>query len=76
VEQGNLTNLMVTHSMQQALQVGNRTIMMNKGEIIDDISLKEKQRLTASDLLDKFADLRKSERLTDEMLEELRREYI
>jgi putative ABC transport system ATP-binding protein len=76
VEQGNLTTLMVTHSMQQALQVGNRTIMMNKGEIIDDISLKEKQRLTASDLLDKFADLRKSERLTDEMLEELRREYI
>ena len=75
VEQGNLTTLMVTHSMQQALQVGNRTIMMNKGQIIDDIPLKEKQRLTVSDLLDKFADLRKSERLTDEMLEELRREY-
>ena len=75
VEQGNLTTLMVTHSMQQALQVGNRTLMMNKGEIIDDIRLEEKQRLTAGDLLDKFADLRKSERLTDEMLEELRREY-
>lgn len=76
VEQGNLTTLMVTHSMQQALDLGNRTLMMNKGEIIDDISQAEKQRLTVSDLLDKFADLRKCERLTDEMLEELRREYI
>ncbi|MFH0997737.1 MAG: ATP-binding cassette domain-containing protein [Pseudomonadota bacterium] len=75
VEQGNLTTLMVTHSMQQALQVGNRTIMMHKGEIIDDIPQAEKQRLTVSDLLDKFAELRKCERLTDQMLEELRREY-
>ncbi len=76
VEQENLTTLMVTHSMQQALQVGNRTIMMNKGEIIEDIPLKEKERLTAADLLDRFAELRKTERLTEDMLEELRREYI
>jgi putative ABC transport system ATP-binding protein len=76
VEQGHLTTLMVTHSMQQALEVGNRTIMMHKGEIIDDMSLAEKQRMTVNDLLDKFADLRKNERLTDDMLEELRREYV
>lgn len=75
VDREKLTTLMVTHSMQQALQVGSRTIMMNKGEIIDDISLEEKRRLTVDDLLDKFADLRKSERLTEDMLEELRREY-
>ncbi len=76
IEEEKLTSIMVTHSMQQALELGNRTIMMNKGQIIDDISLKEKQRLTVNDLLDKFAELRKTERLTDEMLEELRREYI
>ncbi len=76
IEQYRLTALMVTHSMQQALELGNRTIMMNKGQIIDDISLQEKKRLTVEDMLDKFAELRKTERLTDDMLDELRREYV
>lgn len=76
IAQGRLTTLMVTHSMQQALELGDRTIMMNQGQIIDDISEKEKRRLSVDDLLDKFADLRKTERLTNEMLEELRREYV
>jgi len=49
---------------------------MHQGKIIDDISEKEKRLHTVDDLLDKFAELRKAERLTDEMLEELRREYI
>ncbi len=76
IKDSNLTAFMVTHSMQQALELGDRTIMMNKGQIIDDISLKEKQRLTVEDLLAKFAELRKTERLTPEMLDELRREYV
>ena len=76
IEQGNLTTLMVTHSMQQALELGTRTVMMNKGQVIDDIPHKEKKRLTVEDLLDKFAELRKTEQLTDDMLDELRREYV
>lgn len=76
VEKGNLTTFMVTHSMQQALDLGNRTIMMNKGEIIDDLTLKEKRRMTVNDLLAKFAELRQAERLTDEMLVGLRRDYL
>ncbi|MCX5806219.1 MAG: ATP-binding cassette domain-containing protein [Proteobacteria bacterium] len=76
IERGNLTALMVTHSMQQALELGTRTIMMHQGRIIDDISEKEKVRLTVDDLLDKFAELRKSERLTDDIIEQLRREYL
>lgn len=76
VEQGGLTTIMVTHSMRQALELGNRTIMMHKGRIIDDMSAHEKKRATVDDLLDKFAELRKTERLTDDILEELRREYI
>lgn len=76
VQEGNLTALMVTHSMQQALDVGTRTIMMNQGQIIDDISAEEKRHLTVDDLLDKFAELRKSERLTEEMLQQLRMEYL
>jgi putative ABC transport system ATP-binding protein len=76
IERGNLTTFMVTHSMQQALDLGNRTIMMHKGRIIDDIPLEEKRRSTVNDLLEKFAELRKTERLTDDMLEGLRRDYL
>ena len=76
IERENIPTIMVTHSMQQALELGNRTIMMHQGKIIDDISEKEKRLHTVGDLLDKFAELRKAERLTDDMLEELRREYI
>ncbi len=76
IARDNLTAVMVTHSMQQALELGDRTIMMNRGQIIDDMTRQDKQRLTVDDLLDKFAELRKTERLTDEMLQHLRREYV
>lgn len=76
IQGGRLTTLMVTHSMHQALELGNRTIMMHQGEIIDDIGEKEKRRLTVNDLLGKFSEVRKHERLTEEILEELRMEYL
>ena len=75
VESQQLTTFMVTHSMQQALDLGSRTLMMHQGQIIDDIPAAEKARLSPDDLLDKFAQLRKTEKLTDAMLEQLRREY-
>jgi len=76
IEKGRLTTLMVTHSMQQALDLGTRMLMMHKGQIIDDIPENEKARLTVDDLLNKFADIRKKERLTEDVLEQLRREYV
>ncbi|MCX6152477.1 MAG: ATP-binding cassette domain-containing protein [Ignavibacteriales bacterium] len=76
VEFNNLTTIMITHSMQQALELGTRTIMMYRGKIIEDIPEQEKNRLTVNDLLDKFADLRKKEGLTDDIYEQLRREYF
>lgn len=76
IEKGRLTTLMVTHSMHQALELGSRTIMMHQGRIIDDIGGKEKRRLTVDDLLDKFSEVRKHEKLTDEIVEQLRREYL
>jgi putative ABC transport system ATP-binding protein len=76
IEEGKLTTLMVTHSMQQALELGNRTLMMHQGRIIDDIPAREKSGLSVDDLLDKFAELRKREKLTDDILEQLRREYV
>lgn len=76
VEKERLTTFMVTHSMQQALDLGDRTIMMHKGRIVDDIPAREKSRLAVDDLLDKFSQIRKTEKLTDEMIEQLRREYL
>lgn len=70
-----LTTVMITHSMQQALDMGNRTIMMYRGAIIDDIPEKDKKNLTTDDLLNKFGELRKKEKLTDEVLMELLKEY-
>jgi putative ABC transport system ATP-binding protein len=54
VEKFELTTLMVTHNMQQALDLGNRLIMMDKGEIILDVEGKEKQKLTIEKLLHEF----------------------
>lgn len=51
----NLTTLMITHNMKDAISNGNRLIMMNNGSIILDISGEEKKKLTVDDLLQKFA---------------------
>lgn len=53
-----LTTLMVTHSMEQALQYGDRTIMMHRGTIIADLSGDERRGVTEADLLVRFAELR------------------
>jgi len=66
-----LTALMVTHSMQQAIDLGNRTIMMHHGKIVEHLDATEKARLSPDDLLQRFAELRKREQLTDERLQAL-----
>jgi len=53
-----LTTLMVTHNMQQALDLGNRLIMMDKGQIILDIRGEKKQALTVEKLLREFQRIR------------------
>ena len=50
----NLTTLMITHNMRDAIRYGNRLIMMHEGKIIDDVKGEEKQKLTVAELLDKF----------------------
>ena len=54
VSENNLTCLMITHNMQSALELGNRTIMMHGGNIIFDAEGEERSKLTVQDLLDKF----------------------
>ena len=58
VVKSGLTTLMVTHNMQQALDLGNRLIMMDKGQIIFEVSGEEKQKLTVENLLHEFQRIR------------------
>lgn len=54
VAERKITCLMVTHNMHQALELGNRTLMMDGGNIIFDVAGEERSRLTMDDLLEKF----------------------
>lgn len=54
VREGQLTTLMITHNMRDAIQYGNRLIMLHEGRIILDISGEEKKNLTVPDLLEQF----------------------
>lgn len=55
VTEHSLTTLMVTHSMRQALAVGNRLLMLNEGQIVFDARASEKATLSINDLLERFA---------------------
>lgn len=55
VAEQNITCLMVTHNMQQALSLGNRTLMMDAGHIVLDISGEERNKMTVDGLLQQFA---------------------
>lgn len=68
IRENNLTALMVTHNMQNAIDYGNRLIMMNGGKIILDISGEEKKRLTIEDLLKKFESISGGKFTTDSVL--------
>ncbi|MDD3142484.1 MAG: ABC transporter ATP-binding protein, partial [Lachnospiraceae bacterium] len=57
VAKDNLTTLMVTHNMKDAISIGNRLIMMHEGRIIYDVSGEEKKKLKVSDLLQKFEEV-------------------
>lgn len=68
VTEGNITTLMITHNMRDAIRLGNRLIMMDKGRIIYDISGEEKKKLQVSDLMDLFAKASNGEFANDRML--------
>jgi putative ABC transport system ATP-binding protein len=58
VAENNLTALMVTHNMAQALRVGNRLLMMHEGEIILELGATQKRHTTVADLMDRFASVK------------------
>lgn len=55
VEEHQLTCLMITHNMSSALELGNRVLMMDSGNIVLDISGEERDGMTVSGLLEKFS---------------------
>lgn len=68
VEADNLTTLMVTHNMQQAIDLGNRLIMMDKGQIILEVDEEKKKDLTIPDLMAEFASIRGEQLNSDRAL--------
>ena len=54
VREHKITTLMVTHNMHQALELGNRTLMMDRGRVVFDVAGEERSTLTVDDLLAKF----------------------
>lgn len=68
VSKNNLTTIMITHNMKDAIAIGNRLIMMNDGKIIYDVSGEEKKKLTTADLLEKFKSTSGGELDNDRMI--------
>ncbi|MBP7654084.1 ABC transporter ATP-binding protein [Candidatus Dependentiae bacterium] len=76
VNEKKLTTLMVTHSMQQAVNLGDRLIMMHRGKIIYDFKGAEKKRLRVNDLLSRFEEVRRMERLDESTAKILSEQYV
>ena len=67
VRKGCLTTLMVTHSMRQALDYGDRTVMLHGGKVVLDVAGSDRQGLTVEDLMHMFTKVR-GEQLDDDAL--------
>lgn len=68
VAEGRLTTLMVTHNLEHALRIGDRTIMMHEGRIVLDLSGPAREKMTVPDLLQEFSRVRGQELVDDRLL--------
>jgi putative ABC transport system ATP-binding protein len=73
---GGLTTLMVTHSMAQATQLGDRVLVMHRGRVAYDVPGARRRRLSEEDLLQLFDQLRWADRLDESAAAMLRRAYV
>lgn len=68
VKANHLTTLMITHNMRDAIEHGNRLIMMYDGRVVVDVSGKEKSELTVEQLLNLFSQASGSDEVNDKMV--------
>jgi putative ABC transport system ATP-binding protein len=76
IERDKLSTLMVTHSMQQAVNLGDRIVMMHKGRILHDLQGSERARARPEDLLGRFEEVRRREQLDASLADILKRNYV
>lgn len=76
VRRDNLTALMVTHSMDQAAALGDRLLMLHRGRLVWDLAGRDKQRLRAETLHERFRALRRADLLDESAADLLRRGYV
>jgi putative ABC transport system ATP-binding protein len=76
IQRDKLTTLMVTHSMQQAVHLGDRIVMMHRGQVLHDLHGPERARVRPEDLLKRFDDVRRREQLDATVAEMLQRNYV
>ena len=68
ISESNLTTLMITHNINQALTTGSRTIMMDQGRIIFDFDAAAREKMTVRDLMNMYSEKKKEDFDTDRML--------
>jgi putative ABC transport system ATP-binding protein len=76
VSEHRLTTMMVTHSMQQAATLGDRIVMMNHGSVYADYAGAQRRHIRAEDLVRRFDEIRRDERLDVSAAELLRDAYV
>ena len=76
ITEGGLTTLMVTHSLGQAVELGDRILIMHRGRLVHDLPEIRRRRLTQHDLLELFDQLRWADRLDDSAAGMLQQAYV
>ncbi|HOI31534.1 MAG: ATP-binding cassette domain-containing protein [Bacteroidales bacterium] len=76
IEQEKLTALMVTHSMQQAVDLPDRIVMMHRGQIVEDLRDEMKHRVRVPDLLETFNIIQKRELFDESVARLMKEQYI
>ena len=76
IAEGGLTTLMVTHSLQQAVRMGDRVLMMHRGQIVQDVKGVRKRRLRVEELLDRFEENRNADLLDAPAAAMVLRNYV
>jgi putative tryptophan/tyrosine transport system ATP-binding protein len=76
VQRYHLTAIMVTHTMEHAVTLGNRVILMHRGRIVEQYEGTYKRQLREQDLQDQFTEIRNSDLLDDSAADLIRRSYV